>query len=250
MKEKILLTIYAAFEKWSAIVPSVCTKGCSTCCTQNVTITALEGERILGFIQREGLEQWFAGRLRMDGPAAPAVMTTNEYAAACLQGIEIDDPDNPGNSAPCPFLEKNCCGIYPVRPFGCRCFASARPCASATTAFLPDFYIAASTALLQIIEHLGQNEYWGNMLNVLPALCDMSIYKNIADLLPDRTMIIQARLRTKRARPLPGFLLLAEEQEKILPLLNTIFSTRIEGLRIDDILNNRERASASPREEK
>jgi Fe-S-cluster containining protein len=250
MKEKILLTIYNAFEKWSAIVPSVCTKGCSTCCTQNVTITAQEGERILGFIQREGLEQWFAGRLPKSGPTTPAAMTTNEYAAACLQGTLTDDPDNPGNSAPCPFLEKNCCGIYSVRPFGCRCFASARPCASATTAFLPDYYIAASAALMQIIEHLGQHEYWGNMLDVLPALCDMSIYKNIADLLPDRTMIIQARLRTRRAKPLPGFLLLAEEQEKIAPLLDTIFSTRIEEKRIDDILNNRERASVPPRDEK
>jgi Fe-S-cluster containining protein len=250
MKEKILLAIYDAFERWSAIVPRVCTKGCSTCCTGNVMITALEGERILGFIQREGLEQWFTDRLLMSGSIMSSIMTTNEYAEACLHGVEADDPDNPGNSAPCPFLEKNCCGIYPVRPFGCRCFASEQPCTSATTAFLPDYYIAASTASMQIIEHLGQNEYWGNMLDVLPALCDISIYKNIADLLPDQAMIIQARLRTRRARPLPGFLLLEEEREKIAPLLEAIFSTRIEGKRIDDILNNRERTTVPAMEEK
>lgn len=250
MKEKILLTIYNAFEKWSAIVPCVCVKGCSTCCTRNVTLTALEGERILDFIRQEGLEQWFADRLQMSGPVTPPLMTTNEYAEACLQGIETDDPGASGNSAPCPFLEENCCVIYPVRPFGCRCFASERPCASATTAFLPDYYIAASTALMQIIEHLGQNEYWGNMLDVLLALCDISIYKKIAGLLPDQAMIIQARLRTRRARPLPGFLLLEEEQEKIAPLLDSIFSTRIEKERIDDILNNRERISAPAMEEK
>jgi Fe-S-cluster containining protein len=250
MKEKILLTIYDAFERWSAIVPWVCSKGCSTCCTSNVMITALEGERILGFIQRERLEQWFVDRLPISGPATPSLMTTNEYAEACLQGVETDEPDNCENSAPCPFLEKNCCGIYPVRPFGCRCFASERPCTSAATAILPGYYIAASTASMQIIEHLGQDEYWGNMLDVLPALCDISIYKNIADLLPDKAMIIQARLRTKRARPLPGFLLLEEEREKIAPLLGAIFSTRIEGKRIDDILNNRERTSAPVMEEK
>jgi hypothetical protein len=213
-------------------------------------ITALEGERILGFVRQEGMEGWFAGRLQQPRPAAPPLLTTNEYAETCLQGIETDAPGDPGDPVPCPFLDRNCCGIYPVRPFGCRCFASERVCRPGEAAVLPDFYIAASTAMMQIIEHLGQHEYWGNMLDVLPALCDISKYKTIADLLADPAMIIQARLRTKRASPLPGFLLLAEEQEKILPLLNTIFATEIEGLRIDAILNNRKRASASPREEK
>ena len=93
--------------------------------------------------------------------------------------------------------------------------------------------------MMQIIEHLGQHEYWGNMLDVLPALCDISSYKDIAGLFADPSMIIKARLRTRRARPLPGFLLLAEEQEKISPLFKAIFSTRIDGKRIEDILNGR-----------
>jgi Fe-S-cluster containining protein len=239
MKEKILLTIYNEFEKWCSTVPCACTKGCSTCCSQNVMITALEGEQILRFIRQEGMEQWFVNRLRLNRPTTPPLLTTNEYAAACLSGVETDDSGNPGKSAPCPFLEENCCGIYPVRPFGCRCFASERPCASATTAILPDFYVAASTAMMQIIEHLGQNEYWGNMLDVLPALCDISINKKIAGLLSDQAMTIQARIRARRARPLPGFLLLEEEQEQVTRLLNAIFSTYIDGKSIQDILNGK-----------
>ena len=242
MKDKVLQTIEAAFEKWSTPIPRACTKGCSTCCTQGVMITALEGERILGFIRQEGMESWFADRMQRPRPAAPTLLTTNEYAEACLQGIETEDPGPPGESLPCPFLEDNCCSIYAVRPFGCRCFASARVCRPGEAAVLPDSYVAASTAMMQIIEHLGQNEYWGNMLDVLPALCDILQYKPIAGLLADPTMIIQARLRTRRARPLPGFLLLEDEQEKIAPLLKAIFSTRIDGTTINDILNGRERA--------
>jgi Fe-S-cluster containining protein len=247
MKEKILLAIYDAFAKWSEKIPQVCAKGCSTCCTSNVMITAQEGERILRFIQREGRKQWFAGRLQLSCAVTPPAMTTNEYAESCLRGLEVPDPGNPENSAPCPFLEKNCCGIYPVRPFGCRCFASEQPCASAATAILPDLYVAASTASMQIIEHLGQNEYWGNMVDILLSLCDISVYRKIADLLPDKTAIITARLRTRRARPLPGFLLLEEEQKAITPLLDAIFTTQIEGKRVDDILNNRIRMPKSGR---
>ena len=240
MKDRILLAIFDEFEKWSAPITKACAKGCSTCCTRNVMITALEGERILRFILQEGMEPWFADRLRISRPTAPPLLTTNEYAAACLQGIEINASDDPGNPESCPFLEKNYCVIYPVRPFGCRCFASEKICRPGEAAILPDYSVAASTAMMQIIEHLGQHEYWGNMLDVLPALCDILKYKEIANLIADPSMLIQARLRTRKARPLPGFLLLEEEQKKIAPLLTAIFSTRIDGKSIEEILNGRE----------
>ncbi len=35
---------------------------------------------------------------------------------------------------------------------------------------MPQSYLGSVTAVSQIIEHLGQKEYWGNMLDVLPAL--------------------------------------------------------------------------------
>ena len=52
-------------------------------------------------------------------------------------------------------------------------------------------------------------------------------------------MIVQARLRTTKALPLPGFLLLEAEHRRIAPLLDTILSSRIDGHSIDDILNGR-----------
>jgi len=236
IKEAILLTIYDEFEKWSAPVPRVCAKGCSSCCSQNVLITALEGERILDFIGERGLEQWFADRLQVS-LSAP-VLTTNEYAASCLQKLEVDEL-NPPPVSPCPFLKDDYCTIYPVRPFACRCFLSEIRCHSEQAALQPNSYLAAATVMMQLIEHLGQNEYWGNMVDVLLALCDILKYKKFAALLPDPSLIIQARLRTRRARPLPGFLLLDEEREKISPLLQNIFSSRIDGRSIEDILNGK-----------
>jgi Fe-S-cluster containining protein len=236
IKEAILLTIYNEFEKWSAPVPRLCAKGCSGCCSQNVSITALEGERILDFIGERGLEQWFADRLQVS-PSAP-VLTPNEYAAACLQQIEVEEQDPPPVSH-CSFLEEDCCTIYPVRPFACRCFLSEIRCQSEKAALQPDYYLAAATAMMQLIEHLGQNEYWGNMADVLLALCDILKFKKIASLLPESSLIIQARLKTRKARPLPGFLLLDEERERISPLLENILSTRIDGRSIEDILNGK-----------
>jgi hypothetical protein len=49
----------------------------------------------------------------------------------------------------------------------------------------------------------------------------------------------QARMQTLTAKPLPGFLFTEDEENKISPLLHTIFNTKIDGKRIEDILNGR-----------
>ncbi len=93
--------------------------------------------------------------------------------------------------------------------------------------------------MMQLIEHLGQKEYWGNMQDVLLALCDISINREVAEKLDDSTRIMQARLRTHSARPLPGFLLSEEDERIIEPLLADIFAIRIDGKSIKDILNGK-----------
>lgn len=93
--------------------------------------------------------------------------------------------------------------------------------------------------MMQLIEHLGQKEYWGNMADVLLALCDISINTKIAELIVDPSRIIQARLRTHSAKPLPGFLFTREDEMKIRPLLRAIFTAEIDGKSIEDILNGK-----------
>lgn len=238
MKEAIYQTIVDRFEQWAGEYDRACARGCSPCCTQNVTITALEGERILSYIRDKNLQTWLAEKLDQPLPHSRPRMTTNEFAQACLNGREADPEENDNLSA-CPFLEEDVCRIYPVRPFSCRCFISAVRCSTRQPARISEHYLSASTAITQLIEHLGQKEYWGNMADVLLALCDISINLKIAAQLVAPSRIIQARLRTHSARPLPGFLFTEEDEIKIRPLLAAIFATEIAGKTVEDILNGK-----------
>lgn len=239
MKDQVLQAIYTAFEEWSRGLAAVCGPACSHCCTDNVTITAQEGVAILRYVTAKGFAGWFAEALAGAGSHQQFGMTTNDFALACLEGREAD-PGASGIPGTCPFLDQNrLCRIYPVRPFACRLFASAKLCAANQPALMPEYYFEAATAVTQLIEHLGQKEYWGNMLDVLPALLDIGEFREIGFLLPPG-MSLAARLRTLTARPLPGFLLSEEHGEKVSGLLETIFRTRmIDGNTVEDILNGR-----------
>ena len=57
MKKAAYQTIIAEFDQWGQQHDRVCSIGCSTCCTENVTITALEGDRILAYVIDRGMEQ-------------------------------------------------------------------------------------------------------------------------------------------------------------------------------------------------
>lgn len=237
MKATILKTIFEIFATWGHHLPTICHRGCSACCTQNVTITGTEGEEILRFILSENLVVWYTEKLALQRRHRSAVMTNNDFAKACLEGRETDTWACHGTD-PCPFLEDTLCRIYPVRPFGCRLFTSTKKCSSTQPALVPDYYFEAATAVTQLIEHLGQREYWGNMLDVLPALLDINEFREIGAHL-DQTLIIQSRMRTLSAKPLPGFLLSQENGGKVTALLETIFSTEVEGKRLEDVLNGR-----------
>lgn len=237
LKEDILHSIYEEFGKWSDDLSFACTKHCSACCTQNVTMTAVEGEAIHRLIRDSGREPWLAARIQEKGKTTRPQMTTNDFAGACLQGEDVQ-PEQYGNTSPCPFLENHCCLIYEARPFACRCFASEQRCFSGTSALLPEYYLSASTAVMQIIEHLGQGEYWGNMLDVLAALSDLPENRTYKGLLP-ASFADQARVQTVKAKPLPGFLLLEEEMERITPLLQGIFTRKIGERTVEAILNGK-----------
>lgn len=235
LKEKVLLGIYKEFDKW-VDEDLACKKGCSICCTQNVVITAVEGELIHRFVREHDKMEWFAAKFQQKAQTRRPELTTNGFAASCLQGNDVE-PDSYGSSEPCPFLEDGCCSIYEVRPFSCRCFASTEICRPGVSALIGERYLSASTAVMQIIEHLGQGEFIGNMIDVLLALCGIPENRKYFELLP-ASMSDQGLANVVKALPLPGFLLLEEEMEKVGPLLNTIFAHEVEGRTIEDILNN------------
>lgn len=236
IKEQVLLAIYEEFDKWLNRDFS-CSKGCASCCTQNVVITAVEGEVILRFIREQEQSEWFVAKLQKKGETQRPEFTTNSFAACCLNGEDVE-PSSYSNNYPCPFLKQDCCMVYKVRPFSCRCFVSTKVCTPGSSAIVSESHLSASTAVMQIIEHLGQGEFFGNMLDVLIALCDLPENRDLARLLP-ASVQRQSLANVVKAQPLPGFLLLEDDLEFVDPLLQSIFAHTIDGKIIEDILNNK-----------
>jgi len=236
VKDKVLQEIYQNYEKWLAGQDYACSKGCAACCTDNVTITAMEGELILDFVLVNNQEEWLATKLMNRTEGTQEHLTTNALARMCLNNIE-PPPDAARQDNSCPLLTDNTCPLYQVRPFNCRCFASTEPCLKNGSASQPDELVAINTVTLQIIEHLGQGEFWGNMQDVLLALLAASKYRRIKKLINDE-IIPPAMARLGRAEPLPGFLLLPAEEPLVRPYLDHLMTREINHKTIEQILNN------------
>lgn len=235
VKEAVLRCIYDAFASWAAEYNHVCEPGCAVCCTRSVVITAVEGEMIHHHVRARGEEEWLTGCLLNKGTTRRPLMTTNEFAGFCLEGKEAPSEEE-GSRRPCPFLEGNLCRIYEVRPFACRCFFSQEKCQPGVSALLAPEYLSGAMAVQQIVEHLGQGEYWGNLLDVLTALCDLPENKKCMNFL-SQSFVEQARIQVVKARPLPGFLVLEEEMPRVWPLLEKIFTSHVENKTVEAILN-------------
>jgi len=234
LKSDILNIIYDQYDQWARRFAVACQPACPVCCTQNVTMTAVEGEEILRYIQHQGLAKWLGDILGASGQTTPPMVTTNQFAAACLAGQETNS-DWPANQTSCPFLSGGLCRIYAARPFACRLFLSTRRCQPGGEAEMPAGYPGVATAICQIIEHLSQRGYWGNMSDVLLALLARPAYQEIArHVAPDKMATARARLLI--AQPLPGFLLDEEESSLASPLITAIFAREVNGKKVETIL--------------
>ena len=209
-RRQILLAIYALHDKWANEFEYACHKGCATCCTRSVTMTTLEGELIHEYItgQRADLIPQRAA-LTLDSPA-PA-MTTNQFAAACLRGEEVAEPPGAWDLAPCLFLRDGCCAIYPARPFMCRGFGSRVRCDLRGEAEIAPLLLTLNTVIMQCLEHLDQGRPWGNMQLILRGVAADAAGEQA---IPTGGLAL--------ARPLPGFLLLPEDETDLAEQLRTL----------------------------
>jgi Fe-S-cluster containining protein len=241
-KKEILQAIFGVYEEWTFNKEFACEKCCAACCTQNVTMTAVEGELLLQHVREHKLQKWFTNSLQNcngENTKQP-ILTHNTFAKNCLQGIETDMGEPPLQQKPCLFLaEDNSCRIYEARPFGCRCFFSLADCRTSGTAKQPDELLGINTVTMQIIEHLGQKEFWGNIYDILLALCGLTENKDLAELFQEKDQLAAANTRLLKAEPLPGFLIIPEEQEDVSCYLETLFNKKIQGRSLEDILNNK-----------
>ncbi len=239
LKHALIEVLIAHYEKWGGDSQFSCHRGCSVCCTQNVNMTALEGEEILRYVINRKMEKWLSDRLGQGRNASQNTITMNGYARACLEHRDDTGEDTTSYDGTCPFLENDECAIYPCRPLACRCLVSTVDCRISGVAEMPESFMAVNNAAMQIAEHIGQKEYWGNMIDVLLALLDIPEYSAVLDGLQSKNNVNYARARLLRAEPLSGFLFMPEEAQEVQSFLDGLLSEKIDNRTVDQILNNR-----------
>ncbi|MBW2108443.1 MAG: hypothetical protein JRI36_07260 [Deltaproteobacteria bacterium] len=163
--------IYACYDALAKDFTTACTRGCSLCCTQDVTLTSLEGRYLLRHILKNGREDLLLSF--HDNPAletAGRVVTTNEFAQLCFSGKDLSEDGIPSARQPCKLLSHGQCAVYEARPFGCRCFFSTRPCEKEACAVVDPFLLTLNTVFLQFIEHIDRGGFFGKLEHVVVAL--------------------------------------------------------------------------------
>jgi len=209
-------------------MPLACKKGCATCCTQSVTMTGLEGLLIIAYLKRnerfDELEIILAERTKS---STSLPLTTNEFAEYCLKGIEPEEPvHEEWDFTPCPFLQNDCCSIYPVRPFACRAFVSTTNCGETGSAEVTPLTMTINTAFTQLVEHLADGSKWGKMLDILGCYTANKDAKNT-----------EAGNRPLRdAKPLPGLIVCEDEQKPVQAILGRFLAISLNGVPIRTLL--------------
>lgn len=224
LKKKAWTSICFWHEEWSRSFSLACRCGCSSCCTRSVTMTELEGTILREYLVQEGKADLLRDMPVLAAGDVRPRSTTNQFAAACREGIETAGESDDWNLAPCPFLAANRCTVYPARPFGCRAFASQARCSLSGSAVVPSLLLTVNTILLQLIEHLNQGGRWGNMLDLLATMKDPAKTRREP---PPNLLTCQ---------PCPGFLIHPKEQAEVEQLITRLFQEPIETFSLGQLL--------------
>ena len=114
--------IHKEADKFLSIIPNICKKGCSYCCSQLIRIHEYEEITIIIYMLQEINKS--TKELIINNTSNWIDFFNNETPEIPTEKDLIDfEITLAKNMIPCPFLVDNCCSIYPVRPLTCRCFA-------------------------------------------------------------------------------------------------------------------------------
>jgi hypothetical protein len=167
-KFPLLDQLYHLHDQYTRTIDAVCHKTCCDCCTCNVTVTTLEAHRMLQVLpddQRPHILEILTKYL--DHPRFTPKATFNQIADLCASGMEPPEETIEASWGTCPLLADRLCPVYDARPFGCRCLVSATPCAQTGAAEMSEFTASVNTLFLQVIEHMDQDGFSGNLSDVL-----------------------------------------------------------------------------------
>jgi hypothetical protein len=161
--------LYTLYDEVVGDLPLACRRGCSVCCTADVTLTSLEGSVLLGSLGSAERERLLR-RLGPDAGGRRPRLTINAFAARCMEDGDPPDEDDPDPGKPCPLLLNHECPVYTSRPFACRCMVSESVCTRTEPAEVPPFVLTVNTVFMQVIENLDCRGFSGNLSHMLPAL--------------------------------------------------------------------------------
>lgn len=168
---ELLKKIYDIHDGFALKAQTSCHKGCSACCTCNVTATTMESLLIYDYLVSQGR----AGRLRSMVASAPPSrfrpkVTINQMVALCAEGRDLPEETNDPSAGICSFLDDDICSLYPVRPFGCRAMLSSSDCSLGGEAQMPSFMLSVNNVIMQYIEAIDLPGGTGNLIDVLSVL--------------------------------------------------------------------------------
>jgi hypothetical protein len=214
LAQKLLLLdqLYRLYDQYITSIDTACRLACSDCCTCNVTVTTLEARRMIDELpagHRARLKELIGAR--MNAPRFIPQATVNQIADLCVSGNEPPEEVINPSWGSCPLLTDRICTIYNARSFGCRCLVSAIPCAQTGAAEMSEFTTTVNTLFLQVIEHIDQDGFSGNLSDVLTYI-----------LTPETRFIQSNPPHLISNSPLMTLLIPPEHQEKIKPILNQI----------------------------
>jgi Fe-S-cluster containining protein len=161
--------VYEVYDAFSSTLDLACKEKCAHCCTSNVTLTTLEGYKIVADLIAAGKLD-VIDRLKdtAGGPRFQPLLTANRMAELCAAEAKVPQEDTADEWQDCALLIDSLCTIYDLRPFGCRCFVSRKNCGETGYADIDDFTASVNTVFLQVIEHLDAEGCSGNLIDLLP----------------------------------------------------------------------------------
>jgi hypothetical protein len=163
--------IYAVYDGFCASLDLACKKYCAPCCTTNVTLTTLEGYKIVDHLMASGKLDIIQGlKQRAATSRYQPQVSTNRLAELYAAEAKVPQEEMAASWEECSLLADNVCTIYGLRPFGCRCFVSRRNCAETGYADIDAFTVSVNTVFLQTIEHLDADGCTGNLVDVLQVM--------------------------------------------------------------------------------
>jgi Fe-S-cluster containining protein len=210
--------IYTLFDDFSKNQDLACKRQCATCCTCNMTLTTLEGFKIISELDASQKATLMRQLQKAVGQKRyQPKISTNQMAQICMDGGDIPEEFLDPTWGDCPLLVDRECPVYALRPFGCRAMMSRHNCSQSGFAEMDEFTLTVADLFNQFIEHLDAGGLNGNLIDVLLFLDtsdNQQAYQKSQSELSGPGLI--------RNRPIPILMIPPKHRLRITPLLEPL----------------------------